>query len=200
MLIMKNFSKTKSNAFKIIVVGDKRVGKSNIVTRFTQNEFSLESSSSPMINIYTDMKIKPDRSSELRRSCSKEEEEVKFHIWDTECQEEPHSLHLYFKGCHGIMLVYDVTKQHSFESLSGWMDTIKEHLPETNIVLVGNKSDLHNLKTVCAEDGQAFADSHGIPFYEASALDCSNINEAFEDLLQSVIDSRESHDGASTSA
>mmetsp|Transcript_5557 Transcript_5557/g.5281 ORF Transcript_5557/g.5281 Transcript_5557/m.5281 type:complete len:82 (+) Transcript_5557:107-352(+) len=81
---MKNFSKTKANAFKIIVVGDRRVGKSNIVTRFTQNEFSLESSSSPMINIYTDMKIKPDRSSELRRSCSKEEEEVKFHIWDTE--------------------------------------------------------------------------------------------------------------------
>eukprot|EP00344_Euplotes_crassus_P004271 CAMPEP_0196999846 /NCGR_PEP_ID=MMETSP1380-20130617/4941_1 /TAXON_ID=5936 /ORGANISM="Euplotes crassus, Strain CT5" /LENGTH=182 /DNA_ID=CAMNT_0042416919 /DNA_START=87 /DNA_END=636 /DNA_ORIENTATION=+ len=75
---MKNFSKTKANAFKIIVVGDRRVGKSNIVTRFTQNEFSLESSSSPMINIYTDMKIKPDRSSEQEEAAPRKKRRLSF--------------------------------------------------------------------------------------------------------------------------
>ncbi|CAI2369710.1 unnamed protein product [Moneuplotes crassus] len=182
--------RSKSKVSKIIVIGDKGVGKSNIVTRFTQNEFSLESSSNPMINIYTDVKIKPFRFPEIRRSVIRgEEDDLKFHIWDTESQDALRSTDLYFKGCHGVLLVYDVTKQESFENLEKWVEIIREHLSDAKILLVGNKSDLHHLKTVCTEDGQAFADSKGITFYEASALDCTNIKDAFEELLQTVVDS-----------
>ena len=97
-------------------------------------------------------------------------------------------MNLYFRGWHGVVLVYDVTKQETFNNLGSWIEIIKENLPNAKLILVGNKSDLQNLKTVSPEDGQALAESEGINFYETSALDWNNINEAFDNLLGIVID------------
>lgn len=118
-----------------------------------------------------------------------EEDDLKFHIWDTESQDALRSTDLYFKGWHGVLLVYDVTKQESFENLDKWVEIIREYLSDARILLVGNKTDLQHLKTVWTEDGQAYADSKGLDFYETSALDWSNIKDAFEELLQKVVDS-----------
>ena len=116
------------------------------------------------------------------------DEELKFHIWDTEWHEDISGMNLYFRGWHGVVLVYDVTKQETFNNLGSWIEIIKENLPNAKLILVGNKSDLQNLKTVSPEDGQALAESEGINFYETSALDWNNINEAFDNLLGIVID------------
>ena len=114
------------------------------------------------------------------------EEELKFHIWDTDWQDDTAGLQLYYRGCHGILLVYDVTKQNTFDSMRMWLEDIYESIPMPRIIIVGNKCDLDNLRTVGTEDGQQIADSFKLSFYETSALDSTNINEAFDDLVEKV--------------
>ena len=124
----------------------------------------------------------------FNRNSKNAEEDLKFHIWDTDWQDDMSGLNLYFRGWHGVLLVYDVTNQDSFFDLNIWWEVLKENLPNANVVLVGNKSDLKNLQTVWEEDGQRFAEDNWMGFYETSALNWTNINEAFYELLKSVVE------------
>ena len=95
----------------------------------------------------------------------------------------------YYRGALGAILVYDIAKSTSFQNLGKWIAEVRQHI-ETNlsVIIVGNKSDLKHLRMVETKRGRQFAADQGMLFMETSALDSSNVIEAFENLVQHIYD------------
>jgi Ras-related protein Rab-1A len=106
---------------------------------------------------------------------------IKLQIWDTAGQERFRTItSSYYRGAHGIIVVYDVTDQESFNNVKQWLNEIDRYASENvNKLLVGNKSDLTSKKVVDYATAKAFADEIGIPFLETSAKNASNVEQAF---------------------
>ncbi|BFZ55561.1 Rab GTPase ypt31 [Savitreella phatthalungensis] len=176
--------------FKVVLIGDSGVGKSNLLSRFTRNEFNLESKSTIGVEFAT-------------RSIQVDNKTIKAQIWDTAGQERYRAItSAYYRGAVGALLVYDIAKQVTFENVQRWLKELRDHA-DSNIVimLVGNKSDLRHLRAVTTEDAKAFADENNLSFTETSALDASNVEHAFQNILTdiySIVSSRalDSADGA----
>ncbi|KAM0001072.1 putative small GTP-binding protein [Helianthus debilis subsp. tardiflorus] len=161
--------------FKIVLVGDSGVGKSNILSRFTRNEFSLESKSTIGVEFAT-------------RTLEVDGKTIKAQIWDTAGQERYRAItSAYYRGAVGALLVYDITKNSTFDNLQRWLHELREHA-DANIVLMlaGNKSDLNHYRAVSEQDGQSFAEKEGLLFLETSALESYNIENAFHTVLTDI--------------
>ncbi|KAA3482159.1 ras-related protein RABA2a-like [Gossypium australe] len=161
--------------FKIVLIGDSGVGKSNLLSRFTRNEFCLESKSTIGVEFAT-------------RTLQVEGRTVKAQIWDTAGQERYRAItSAYYRGALGALLVYDVTKPTTFENVSRWLKELRDHA-DSNIVimLIGNKTDLKHLRAVSAEDGQSYAEKEGLSFIETSALEAINVEKAFQTILSEI--------------
>ncbi|ERN20073.1 hypothetical protein AMTRI_Chr11g101370 [Amborella trichopoda] len=161
--------------FKIVLIGDSGVGKSNLLSRFTRNEFCLESKSTIGVEFAT-------------RTLLVEGKTVKAQIWDTAGQERYRAItSAYYRGALGALLVYDVTKPQTFENASRWLKELRDHA-DSNIVvmLVGNKTDLRHLRGVATEDAQGFAEREGLSFLETSALESTNVERAFQSILGEI--------------
>ncbi|KAK8658387.1 hypothetical protein V6N13_036594 [Hibiscus sabdariffa] len=161
--------------FKPVMVGDPAVGKSNLLTRFTKNEFSLESKSTIGVEFAT-------------RNVQVNDKVIKAQIWDTAGQERYRAItSAYYRGVVGALLVYDVTRSVTFENIRRWLKELKDHT-DANIVimLVGNKSDLCHLRAVSTEDGKAFAENENTYFMETSALESVNVEKAFVEVLTQI--------------
>ncbi|KAI1321631.1 Ras- protein ric2 [Mortierella claussenii] len=162
--------------FKIVLIGESSVGKSNILSRFTQNEFTLESKSTIGIEFAT------------AKSIEIEGKTIKAQIWDTAGQERYRAISVvFYRGAVGALLVYDISKLSTFENLERWLTELREHAG-TNVVvvLVGNKSDLRHLRAVGTEEGKAFAEKHGLLFLETSALNGTNVQQAFSEVVAEI--------------
>eukprot|EP01018_Ginkgo_biloba_P028530 Gb_30583 [translate_table: standard] len=161
--------------FKAVLIGDSGVGKSNLLSRFTRNEFSLESKSTIGVEFAT-------------RSINVDDKLIKAQIWDTAGQERYRAItSAYYRGAVGALLVYDITRHTSFENVERWLKELREH-SDSNIVvmLVGNKSDLRHLRAVSLEDGQNLAEREGLYFIETSALESTNVENAFKQVLTQI--------------
>ncbi|CAA7410170.1 unnamed protein product [Spirodela intermedia] len=161
--------------FKVVLIGDSGVGKSNLLSRFTRNEFSLESKSTIGVEFAT-------------RSIRVGDKVIKAQIWDTAGQERYRAItSAYYRGAVGALLVYDVTRHATFESVGRWLKELRDHT-DANIVimLVGNKADLRHLRAVPVEDSQAFAEREGTFFMETSALESMNVEKAFTEVLTQI--------------
>ncbi|KAJ8431635.1 hypothetical protein Cgig2_001958 [Carnegiea gigantea] len=113
---------------------------------------------------------------------------VKAQIWDTAGQERYRAItSAYYRGALGALLVYDVTKPKTFESVSRWLKELRDHA-DSNIVimLIGNKTDLKHLRAVATEDAQSFAEKEGLAFVETSALEATNVEKAFQTILSEI--------------
>mmetsp|Transcript_11539 Transcript_11539/g.19154 ORF Transcript_11539/g.19154 Transcript_11539/m.19154 type:complete len:207 (-) Transcript_11539:152-772(-) len=154
--------------FKVVLIGDSGVGKSNLLSRFTRNEFNLESKSTIGVEFAT-------------KSIQAEGKTIKAQIWDTAGQERFRTItSSYYRGAHGIIVVYDVTDNESFNNVKQWLHEIDRYACENvNKLLVGNKSDLTSKRVVSTEQGKEFADSLGIEFLETSAKTSTNVEQAF---------------------
>ncbi|MGH0137890.1 UNVERIFIED_CONTAM: hypothetical protein FKN15_074446 [Acipenser sinensis] len=106
---------------------------------------------------------------------------IKLQIWDTAGQERFRTItSSYYRGAHGIIVVYDVTDQESFNNVKQWLQEIDRYASENvNKLLVGNKCDLTTKKVVDYTTAKEFADSLGIPFLETSAKNATNVEQAF---------------------
>jgi len=106
---------------------------------------------------------------------------IRLHIWDTAGQERFRTItSSYYRGAHGIIVVYDVTDNESFNNVKQWLHEIDRYACENvNKLLVGNKSDLTTKRVVSTEQGKEFADSLGIEFLETSAKTSTNVEQAF---------------------
>ncbi|KAM0946484.1 putative small GTP-binding protein [Dioscorea sansibarensis] len=161
--------------FKVVLIGDSGVGKSNLLSRFTRNEFCLESKSTIGVEFAT-------------RTLQVEGRTVKAQIWDTAGQERYRAItSAYYRGAHGALLVYDVTKPTTFENVSRWLKELRDHA-DSNIVimLIGKQIDLKHLLAVASEDAQSFAEKEGLSFIETSALEAMNVEKAFQMILAEI--------------
>ena len=161
--------------FKVVLIGDSGVGKSNLLSRFTRNEFNLESKSTIGVEFAT-------------RSIQVDSKTVKAQIWDTAGQERYRAItSAYYRGAVGALLVYDISKQVTFENVERWLNELRDHA-DSNIVimLVGNKSDLRHLRAVSTEEAAQFAEKHNLSFIETSALEATNVEEAFQQILTEI--------------
>lgn len=161
--------------FKVVLIGDSGTGKSNLLARFTRNEFSLESRSTIGVEFAT-------------RSISVDGKTVKAQIWDTAGQERYRAItSAYYRGAVGALLVYDIAKHSTYVNVSRWLKELRDHA-DSNIVvmLVGNKSDLRHLRAVPTDEAKAFAAENNLSFIETSALDASNVEQAFQNILTEI--------------
>ncbi len=161
--------------YKIVLIGDSCVGKSNILSRWTMDEFNIESKSTIGVefatkDIHYDNKI------------------LKVQVWDTAGQERYRAItSAYYRGAHGAIIVYDITKYKSFEHAEHWFEEISQFgNREISIILVGNKADLISIRSVPENEGRELAKSKNFLFIETSALDNYNIDEAFYQLVTQI--------------
>ncbi|KAI9227262.1 MAG: small GTPase [Piptocephalis tieghemiana] len=161
--------------FKVVLIGDSGVGKSNLLSRFTRNEFNLESKSTIGVEFAT-------------RSIQVDNKTIKAQIWDTAGQERYRAItSAYYRGAVGALLVYDIAKHVTYENVNRWLKELRDHA-DSNIVimLVGNKSDLRHLRAVPTDDAKQFAAENGLSFIETSALDSSNVELSFQKILTEI--------------
>ncbi|KAG2590676.1 ras-related protein RABA1f-like [Panicum virgatum] len=161
--------------FKVVLIGDSGVGKSNLLSRFARDEFSLETRSTIGVEFAT-------------KTVQVDEKLVKAQMWDTAGQERYRAItSAYYRGAVGALVVYDVTRRITFENAERWLRELRDHT-DANIVvmLVGNKADLRHLRAVSPEDAAAFAERHGTFSMETSALDATNVERAFAEVLRQI--------------
>ncbi|CBY00063.1 GTPase Ypt2 [Plenodomus lingam] len=160
---------------KLLLIGDSGVGKSCCLLRFSEDSFTP----SFITTIGIDFKI---------RTIELDGKRVKLQIWDTAGQERFRTITTaYYRGAMGILLVYDVTDQRSFENIRTWFSNVEQHATEgVNKILIGNKCDWEEKRAVSTEQGQALADELGIPFLEVSAKSNINVDKAFYSLASDI--------------
>ena len=124
----------------------------------------------------------------LTQTVALDDATVKFEIWDTAGQERYRSIaSSYYRGAVGALLVYDVTDRASFNHVPMWLKEVEENAEkDCLIMLVGNKMDLHEQRTVFVRDGRSFARKNGLAFIETSALDATGVDTAFQRILQEI--------------
>ena len=161
--------------YKIVLVGDSGVGKTNIMLRYINKEFNLNTKATVGVefgskNVIIDKKI------------------VKGQIWDTAGQERYRAItSAYYKGAHGAFVVYDITQRESFEAVDRWINDLRNNTDERlEIILIGNKSDLEDKRQVKKEEGEEKAKEKEVAFMETSALNCNNIEKAFNEIMNKV--------------
>lgn len=163
--------------YKIIIVGDTCVGKSNILSRYIKNIFREDSKSTVGVELGNKLlKVK--------------ETNTKLQIWDTAGQERYRSItSSYYKGSHGCFIVYDITNDTSFQSVEKWFEQVqKEASKDVSIILVGNKCDLENERQVPKEKGEEKAKQMNIPFFETSALSNIKVEDIFTEIAENIYD------------
>ena len=160
---------------KIVVVGDSGVGKTNLIKRFISNEFSENFKATIGVEFMS-------KAYRINKHLFKVE------IWDTAGQERYKSITaVYYKGAKGALIVYDTTDKSTFDDIDKWMLEIKDKTSkDIKLMIIGNKIDLKDEREVKNEEAMKKAESLGIPLMETSALDATNVKEAFCDLLKEI--------------
>ncbi|KAJ4908864.1 Ras-related protein RABE1d [Raphanus sativus] len=161
---------------KLLLIGDSGVGKSCLLLRFSDDTFTT----SFITTIGIDFKI---------RTVELDGKRIKLQIWDTAGQERFRTITTaYYRGAMGILLVYDVTDESSFNNIRNWMKNIEQHASDNvNKILVGNKADMDESKrAIPTAKGQALADEYGIKFFETSAKTNLNVESVFLSIAKDI--------------
>ncbi|KAG6516501.1 hypothetical protein ZIOFF_026966 [Zingiber officinale] len=199
--------------FKVVLVGDSAVGKSQILARFARNEFALDSKATIGVEFQT-------------RTLVIQHKSVKTQIWDTAGQERCRFIYsalspatyplstitfeswmanssdlamdrlswryravtsAYYRGAVGALLVYDITRRQSFDHIPRWLEELRSHSDRNVVImLVGNKSDLEDQRDVTKDEALEFAQKENLFFLETSALKATNIENAFQTVLTEI--------------
>mmetsp|Transcript_19548 Transcript_19548/g.21852 ORF Transcript_19548/g.21852 Transcript_19548/m.21852 type:complete len:203 (+) Transcript_19548:76-684(+) len=166
--------------FKYIIVGDTAVGKSCLLLQFTDKRFQ------PV----HDLTIGVEFGS---RTITIDENQIKLQIWDTAGQEKFRSItRSYYRGAAGALLVYDITRRETFDHLQSWLEDCRRYSNQNIVImLIGNKSDLENKRSVSKEEGQEFANKNGLTFLETSAKTAANVEAAFIESARKIYQTTE---------
>jgi Ras-related protein Rab-11A len=166
---------TSEMIFKLIIIGDSTTGKTNILSRYLNNKFEKISKSTIGVEL-------GNKTFNIKNNI------VNCQIWDTAGQERYRSMtKAYYKGALGALIVYDITKKTTFESVENWLTDLKNSADQKiSVILIGNKNDLEEEREVTIEEGEMKAKEFGIAFLETSALNGTNIEKAFKTLVEEV--------------
>jgi Ras-related protein Rab-8A len=168
-------AKTYDYLFKLLLIGDSGVGKTCVLFRFSEDAFNATFIST----IGIDFKI---------RTIDLDGKKIKLQIWDTAGQERFRTITTaYYRGAMGIMLVYDITNEKSFDNIKNWIRNIEEHASQdVEKMILGNKCDMNDRREVTKERGEELAIEYGIKFMETSAKASINVEEAFYTLARDI--------------
>ena len=160
---------------KLILVGDASVGKTNILSKYLSNHFDPNSKATVGVEFGT-------------KNLEIDNKKIKVQIWDTAGQERYKSItSTYYKGAKGAIIVYDITRKVTFENIDKWIGDLKINGDEKIIIfLVGNKSDLNDMREVNKDDGINKSEKYNMSFLETSALYGDNISKVFDELIEKV--------------
>ena len=162
--------------FKILLLGDSSVGKTCFLLRYSDDTFTENHISTigldyrfKLVNLENDKK-------------------VKLQIWDTAGQDRLRAITKnYYKGAHGIILMYDVTNISTFNNIKSWVTQIRENTTEKiKIVLVGNKIDEEELRKISSDEGQKLAAEYDLKFFEASAKKNVKVTDVFNYITEEM--------------
>lgn len=161
---------------KIILVGDSGVGKTNLLSQFSRNQFTVDTKTTIGVEFAT-------------KTIRIDDKVVKAQVWDTAGQERYRAItSAYYKGANGAMVLYDITSSVSFSSLHKWLQELRENSePNIQIMLIGNKSDMEDSRSVDRTEGVNFAEKEGLLFMETSAKEATNVGEAFNQLIEDIV-------------
>lgn len=162
--------------FKVVLIGDSGVGKSNLLSRFTRNEFNLDSKSTIGVEFAT-------------RTVHVDDRVIKAQIWDTAGQERYRAItSAYYRGAVGALLVFDISKRESYDNAVRWLKELRDHADENIVImLVGNKRDLRTSRQVETDEAMAFSEENLLFYIETSALDATNVDLAFKRILSGIV-------------
>jgi len=169
--------------FKLLIIGDAGVGKSSLLLRFADNTFT-----SAYINtIGVDFKI---------RTVNVDGKTIKLQIWDTAGQERFRTITAtYYRGTHGVIVVYDVTDRDSFENVRRWMSEIDNNCDTqqnpVNRVLVGNKTDMADSIEVTESEAQDYANSIRVEHFRCSAKENKCVDKMFDQITKMALHSKQ---------
>ncbi|XP_012668467.1 ras-related protein Rab-13 isoform X2 [Otolemur garnettii] len=190
-------AKAYDHLFKLLLIGDSGVGKTCLIIRFAEDNFNntyISTIDSPTpIHVWMVPKaltsLKPPGIDFKIRTVNIEGKKIKLQVWDTAGQERFKTITTaYYRGAMGIILVYDITDEKSFENIQNWMKSIKEHASAgVERLLLGNKCDMEAKRRVQKEQADKLAQEHGIRFFETSAKSSVNVAEAFSSLARDIL-------------
>jgi small GTP-binding protein len=160
---------------KLLLIGESSVGKSCLLLRYADNKFQ----ESFFTTVGIDFKVRAVTVDNLK---------VRLQVWDTAGQEKFRTItKAYYRGAHGILLVFDVSNADTFAQCQGWMNSISENLSDpVVIVLVGNKCDLVDKIEVTEKEAKTWADGMDVLYFQTSALNGEGIKEMVYELLEIV--------------
>jgi small GTP-binding protein len=161
--------------FKLIIVGDSNVGKTNIMSKYIHNQFNQHSKSTIGVEFGT-------------KIVNIDNKKIKAQIWDTAGQERYKAItSAYYKGAKGAFVVYDITRKQSFDSVDRWINDLRAAADKNlSIIIIGNKCDLEDQRQVNKEQGEDKAKNYEVAFMETSALSGENLDKAFEKMINEV--------------
>jgi len=166
--------------YKVVLVGDATVGKTHLLSKYTRGTLPKAPTATIGVEFAT-------KTLQLAAGCT-----VKAQIWDTAGQERYRAItSSHYRRAVGALLVYDVTKQSTFQNCAKWMEELRQNAePDVKIMLVGNKVDLAeqdpSARQVYYDAAREFACQHGLLFSEASAVTSYNVKHIFEHLLNEI--------------
>ena len=163
--------------FKLVIIGDSYVGKTNIMSKYLNNEFHDDSKATVGVEFGSKL-------------FNMEGHKIKTQIWDTAGQERYKSItNAYYKGALGALVVYDITRKETFNSVDRWISDLTAVADKKiSILVIGNKSDLEDQRQITKEQGQEKGKSFNAAFLETSASSGNNVEKAFEMLVKEVYD------------
>ena len=163
-----------------MIAGDSSVGKTNFISMYIENRYNQNYMTTSGIDLKTkNIEIKSKK--------------IRVQLWDTAGQEKYRAItkNLFLK-VQGILLIYDITNENSFNNLKGWINSIKEECGnQIQMILIGNKIDLNEKRMIKKEDALAFAEKEKIKYIETSSKTGENIQQAISLLCEKIIDSSE---------
>ena len=180
MTIEEEARELREFVYKIVILGDAAVGKTSLINQFVEGSFSED--------------YKPTLGANIIRkdvNLKKLDVKVRLIIWDLAGQEKYRVVRsMYFQGCQGALLVYDVTRYNTLESINNkWLKDYKKHVKKKGaFILIGNKTDLQDQIAVPTEKGKELATKiKASDFIETSARLGENIEEAFSLLVNQIL-------------
>ena len=161
--------------FKLILIGDSSVGKSNILLQYLKGQFDPNSKATVGVEFGT-------KNIEINNK------KIKIQIWDTAGQERYRSItSAYYRGAKGAFIVYDITRKNTFDNIDRWVADLKANGDDNiSIVLIGNKLDLEDKREVQKDEGVKKSEEFKTAFMETSALNGDNIDKAFDELIEQI--------------